>query len=466
MQPNRRVFISQFAAGSMALAQAPHPNVVLIMADDLGARDAAFMGGNIPTPNLDRIANEGARFTQFCCFPLCTPSRSALMTGRNPVRYGLIYSVIRPWSPYGVPARERMLSEVFHDAGYQTAIIGKWHLGHAHKSQLPNARGFDHFYGHLNAEIDYYEHTEMGGLDWQRNGRGLRESGYSTNLLGAEAVQWLTRRDRDRPFFLYLPFNAVHAPMQAPPEAIARFNHLPNLRRRTLAAMLDVMDKQVGRVLDTLDSQGLASNTIVLFLSDNGGAPGQGADNLPFRAGKLTCYEGGLRVPAAIRYPGRVTPGSVIPDWMTVLDVFPTLCSAAGLKPQLTQPLDGVDMWPVITGKGSATHENFFVACKKNETADYQYGLRTAEWKLVQTIDPQLKTTNELFHLEDDPREQNNVAAQNPDVLARLAVALENWKKLHPKAGIDSSMTPHPGWSPPADFATLAADYPMRKTTP
>src|SRR5262249_12675245 len=154
--------------------------------------------------------------TQLCFLPLCTPSRAALFTGRSPVRYVLIYSVIRPWCGHGLPAEELMLSDVFLREGDQTAAIGKWHLGDAHESQLPNERGSDHFYGHMNAEIDYFEHTEQGGLDWQRNGIGVREKGYSTELLGAEAVSWVKARDRSRPFFLYLPFNAVHAPVQAP----------------------------------------------------------------------------------------------------------------------------------------------------------------------------------------------------------------------------------------------------------
>ena len=453
------------AAAQAVAAQAKRPNVLLIVADDLGARDTSFQGGTIPTPHLDRIAREGVRFDQFCCYPLCTPSRAALMTGRNPVRYGLIYSVIRPWSPYGVPTEELMLSEVLRREGYQTAIVGKWHLGHAHKRQLPNARGFDHFYGHVNAEIDYFEHTEMGGLDWQRNGRGVREKGYSTELMGNEAIRWLGRRDRNKPFFLYLPFNAVHGPMQAPAEAIAKFAGIENPKRRIYAAMTDLMDAQIGRILDLLDAEGSAADTLVMFLSDNGGATGSGADNRPFRNGKLSCYEGGLRVPAALRWPGRVPKGGMIPEWMTVLDVFPTLCSALGVVSGGGLPLDGVDMWPVVTASGKTPERDFFVACKRNETLDFQYGLRTSEWKLVQTVDPQQKTTLELFNLREDVEEKNNVAGREPDVLSRLSAELERWKKLHPHASVDSSMMPHPGWLPPLDYAEVAAAYPVQTRT-
>jgi arylsulfatase A-like enzyme len=277
----------------------------------------------------------------------------------------------------------------------------------------------------VNAEIDYFEHTEMGGLDWQRNGRGVREKGYTTELLGNEALEWLSRRDRSKPFFLYMPFNAVHAPLQAPPEALARFAHIENPRRRAYAAMTDIMDAQIGRVLDRLDSEGSAADTLVIFLSDNGGATGAGADNGSFRAGKLSCYEGGLRVPAAMRWPGRIPAGRVITDWMTVLDMFPTLCSALGITAVGGQPLDGVNMWPVITGSGKAAERNFFVACKRNEVSHFQYGLRTAEWKLVETIDPQQKKTLELFHLRDDAEEKNNVARAS---LRCWPASPPNWK--------------------------------------
>jgi len=451
----RRGFLSAAAPAAMAAART-RPNVVLFLIDDLGWRDVGFNGGEIPTPNIDRIAREGVRLGQFSCFPLCTPSRAGLMTGRSPMRYGLMYSVIRPWSAYGVPPDERMLSEVFRDNGYQTAIIGKWHLGHGHRALTPNRRGFDHFYGHVNAEIDYFEHTKLGGLDWQRNGKGVRETGYATELLGREAAGWLARRDRSRPYFLYMAFNAIHAPMQAPAAALDRFRDVADPKRRTLAAMLDVVDEQIGRVLDMLDP-----DTLVVFLSDNGGAPGQGSRNDPFRAGKLTPYEGGLRVPAAMRWPGVLAPGRV-DAWMTVLDVFPTLTAAAGLAAGRTKPLDGVDMWPVIRGQSAGAHPDLFVACKRNETADFQFALRSGAWKLVQTVRAGVVAGMELFNLDDDPREANDRSAGERDRVSRMAAEIERWKKLHPQADYHSSMGEHPGWVAPADYATLAADYAER----
>jgi arylsulfatase A-like enzyme len=433
---------------------------LLFFIDDLGWRDVGFNGGEIPTPNIDRIAREGTVATQFSCYPLCTPSRTGLLTGRSPMRQGLMYSVIRPWSPYGVPLHERLLSNALQDAGYQTAIIGKWHLGHAHRDQLPMRRGFHHFYGHVNAEIDYFTHTKFTGLDWQRNGKGIREPGYATELLGEEAVTWLRNQPKERPYLLYLPFNAVHAPMQAPPAAVERFRNIADPKRRMLAAMLHVLDNQVGRVLEAADRRGDADNTLVLFLSDNGGATVNGSVNLPYRAAKLTPYEGGLRVPAAFSWPGRIPAGKSTAEWMTVLDVLPTVCEAAGVDPGNRQPLDGKSAWATLTAGAPHRRAPFFVACKKNETADYQFAVRTAEWKLVHTLNPKQEVIEELFNLAADPGETKNLVREAPPMLASLREQIDQGRKLHPKVDIDSSMSPHPGWVAPADYAELASAHP------
>lgn len=451
----------QMLAAPLAAMQpdAGRPNVLLILADDLGSSDTGFAGGDIPTPNIDRIAQQGVRLTNFYATPLCTPTRAGLLTGRNPVRYGLIYSVIRPWSAYGLPSDEHTMAESFHAAGYQTAITGKWHLGHTNRRYLPNARGFDHFYGHVNAEIDYFKHTKLDGLDWQRNGRGVREEGYTTDLLAAEAVRWLERRDRTRPFFLYMPFNAVHTPLQAPEPLLAKYVHIGNRNRRIYAAMLDAMDTAIGRVLHTIEKDGALSNTIVVFLSDNGGALGQGARNGAWRAGKLTVYEGGVRAVAAIRWPARLSRGVAAEQRMSVLDLFPTLCAAAGVKPGNTKPLDGTNMWPALTGGPSPEARPLFWACKRNETLDRQHALLSGDWKLVELVGAdESKGALQLFHLGEDPSEKIDVAAQHPDVAGRMRQEMEEWKRLHPRVDIDSSMNPHPGWSAPSDYALMAVD--------
>ncbi|MFN7938134.1 MAG: arylsulfatase [Bryobacteraceae bacterium] len=444
----------EFLAAGLAALQQRQPNVLLILADDLGSSDTGFAGGDIPTPNIDRIAREGVRLTNFYATPLCTPTRASLLTGRNPVRYGLIYSVIRPWSAYGLPPAERTMSEAFHDAGYQTAIIGKWHLGHTNRRFLPNARGFDHFYGHVNAEIDYFTHTKLDGLDWQRNGKGVREEGYATDLLAAEAIRWLEARNRTRPFFLYLPFNAVHSPLQAPDALLAKYASIANRNRRAYAAMLDSMDTAIGRVLDTLKSD--LDNTIVVFLSDNGGALGQGARNGALRAGKLTVYEGGVRACAAMRYPQSLAANQAFSQRMSVLDLFPTLCAAAGVKPGNQQPLDGRNMWPALASKEVIPPKPLFWAAKRNETQDRQHGLLSGDWKLIENITDDRKITHELYNLTEDPAEKNNQAATNRETLTRLLEELDTWKKLHPRVDIDSSMNPHPGWIAPTDYASLS----------
>jgi arylsulfatase A-like enzyme len=456
---DRREFLASGAAGlAGGAAQSPipaRPNIVLILADDLGWSDVGYHGSEIQTPNIDGLAAKGVRFTNLYAYPLCTPTRAGLMTGRSPARYGLIYSVVRPWSPYGLPLDEHAMPETFRALGYQTAMVGKWHLGHAHRLMLPNARGFDHFYGFVNADIDYYRHTHMGGLDWQRNGTGVREEGYSTDLLATEAERIIAGRDRTRPLFLYVAFNAIHSPLQAPEHLYAKYGHIRHENRRLVAAMADAMDQAVGRVLAALDGAGMSGNTLVMFLSDNGGVPYGGVSNRPLRGGKMTTFEGGIRVPAAMRWPGALPAGGEVRQVMTVLDLLPTLASAAGGKPAARKDLDGKDMWPRITGAPLASRESLYFASKRNETAEYNFALRRGEWKLVREVT--LAGVSEyLFAIEQDPEEKNNLAAQHPEIVKSLGAEIDAWRALHPRCEVQSSMTPHPGWIPPRDYAQAA----------
>ena len=444
----------QFVA---SLAVPARPNVVIVLADDLGWRDVGFHGGKTPTPHIDRIAREGLDLARCYAFPFCSPTRSALLTGRMPIRYGMVFTVIRPWSPHGLPVEEHLLPETLKSLGYQTACIGKWHLGHAHRRLLPNARGFDHFYGHVNADVDYFSHRHMAGLDWQRNGVSVDEEGYSTALLAKEAVNWIRQRDRTRPFFLYLPFNAVHTPLSAPDEVMVKYRQLPNARLRVLAGAIDAMDAAVGQVLDVLDSEGLAKDTLVLFLSDNGGALAQGSDNSPLRAGKGTAYEGGIRVPAAIRFPGRVAAGAKSQQVLAVTDLFPTLLGAVGGTPQGKKPLDGLNLWPQLSGATVLAREPLFFGVKSNERADFRYAVLHGEWKLIRTVEQGKAGAAEyLFHLASDPAEAKDVRDANPAKARELSAALDQWLALHPDGDILSSVRPHPGWIPPKDYAAAA----------
>jgi arylsulfatase A-like enzyme len=429
---------------------------VILLAEDLGWKDVSYQGGPIQTPHIDRLASQGVRFDQFYGCPLCTPSRASLMTGRSPMRYGLVYSVIRPWSPYGVPLDKHLMPETFRALGYQTAIVGKWHLGHANRRLLPNARGFDHFYGYVNAEIDYYKHTHQfyGGIDWQRNGVSVPEEGYSTDLLGAEAVRIIEGRRREKPFFLYVPFNAPHAPVQAPPELVAKYSRFPDERMRIYWAAVNAMDSAIGRILDALERENVAQETIVLFYSDNGGAGAK--NNRPLRDGKMSVYEGGIRVPAVMLWPGKLKPGSKSDQVFCALDVFPTLAAAAGGEPGNTKPLDGENLWPQIADRSTKRRGSLFFASKWNEVPNYNFAVRRGEWKLVRRVLGSKVGPEELYNVEEDLSETNDLASKQAGLVRELGREIDEWRSLHPPCDIDSSMKPHPGWIPPDDYAKAA----------
>jgi arylsulfatase A-like enzyme len=450
----RRSFAAALAAQVPA---ARRPNIVLFLADDLGWGDVGFHGGITPTPNIDRIAREGLELARCYSYPFCSPTRAALLTGRMPVRFGMVYNVIRAWSPNGIPLDEHLFPETLKAAGYQTACIGKWHLGHAHRKLLPNARGFDHFYGCVNAEIHYFTHKFMGGLDWQRNGKSVDEDGYATTLLADEALRWLAARDASRPFFLYFPFNAVHTPLSAPDEVLFKFRDRKQDKLRILGGAIDVLDTSVGRVLDYLDKQNLASDTIVLFLSDNGGPLSQGASNGSFRGAKGTTFEGGIHVPAVIRWPGKLTKGARTQQVMSVADIFPTLAAAAGVEPTGKKPLDGKNLWPQLTTGAIAEREPLVFAVKSNERADYRFAVLHREWKLVRIVEEgNPNPADHLFDLATDPSEKADIAGKHPAKVKELFEVLDNWRALHPDGDIVSSVRPHPGWIAPSDYAAAA----------
>lgn len=450
----RRNFLSLLPAAAAA-AQSRRPNVVVILADDLGWHDVSYHGSEIRTPNVDRLGAQGVRFERAYSFPLCSPTRSGLMTGRSPMRLGTGYTVIRPWSDYGIPVTERFLPQPFRDAGYQTAITGKWHLGHAYRKFLPNARGFDLAYGHLNGALDYFTHEREGGLDWNRNGKSRREKGYTTFLLGDEACRFVKQRDKSRPFFLYVPFNAPHAPLQAPTEFLEQYAHIADPKRRSYAAMTAAMDHMVGRILATLDDEKVARDTLVLFFSDNGGPVRQGATNTPLRGAKGSCFEGGIRVPAAMRFPGRLPAGAVSQQVMTMMDYFPTLTAAAGVPTGPHQPFDGMNLWPAITsGKPVARGEIFFSV---QSGANDQYAMLTPEWKLVRTAPRDGQPRNLLFRIAEDPNETTDLSGQNPRVVAALAGKIEQWRKLHPRDGVRDTGQPA-GWKAPPLWAEAARE--------
>src|ERR1051325_344054 len=217
---------------SHAHAQDKKPHILFLLLDDLGYTDVGFNGGDIKTPNIDKLAKSGAKLSAFYVRPVCSPTRAALMTGRYPMRHGLQVGVVRPWAQYGLPLEERTLAQALRQAGYFTALIGKWHLGHFQRDYLPTMRGFDHQYGHYNGALDYFTHMRDGGFDWHRNDKVCKDEGYTTTLLGDEAVRVIEKHDPKTPMFLYMPFNAPHSPLQALPEHLKHYAHVKDKTRQ------------------------------------------------------------------------------------------------------------------------------------------------------------------------------------------------------------------------------------------
>jgi arylsulfatase A-like enzyme len=445
----RDFLISALAPGSV------RPNVLVILADDLGWADVGFHGSEIRTPQLDRLAAEGLEINRFYSYPVCSPTRSALLTGRSPMRLGVAYSVIRPWSDACVPPDEHMMPETFRAAGYQTGMCGKWHLGHARAACLPHRRGFESAYGHLNGAIDYYTHERDGGLDWQRNGKSVQEEGYSTDLVAREAERFIRERDKTKPFLFYTAFNAPHAPLQAPPALIEKYASIADPRRRVFAAMVEAMDAGVGRILRTLEEEKIARDTIVFFFSDNGGPVNQGARNTPLRGAKGTTWEGGIRVPALLRWPGMVAGGRKSAQVVTVMDLFPTLAALTGLEPRNRKPLDGMNVWGHLPAGSHTPRENLFFAVESGNGV--MFAAHHREWKLVRQ-EPRNggEAVNSLFRIEDDPEEKHDLTARHPDVVRDLVARLARWRDLYPNGGVRLTNRAPEGWKNPRQWAEAA----------
>ncbi len=413
------------ALASPAGAQAaPRPHIVYIIADDLGFADVGFHGSDIKTPVLDRLAAEGMKLSSFYTLPLCTPTRAALMTGRYPMRYGLQTGAIPSGATYGLATDETLLPQILKSAGYRTALIGKWHLGHAKQDYWPRQRGFDYFYGALVGEIDHFKLESHGAKDWYRDNTLLDEVGYDTELFGAEAVRLIESHDPATPLFLDLSFTAPHTPYQAPQAYLDRYATIADPSRRAYAAMVTAMDEQIGRVVDALTRRGMRDNTLIVFHSDNGGTRsamfvGEGVvagdlppNNSPYREGKGSLYEGGTRVVALANWPGRIAPGEAN-GVMHVVDMLPTLAKLAGAKVENTKPIDGMDIWQALAaGKGSPRDGLVY------NIEPTQGAVRDGKWKLVWQV--LLPPKLELFDIEADPSEKTDLSASNPQKVAEL----------------------------------------------
>ena len=417
------------------------PNIVYILADDMGYADAGFNGGKqIQTPHLNRLAKAGTILRSFYVQPVCSPTRASLMTGRYVTHTG-VYSVVRPHAPWGLPLAERTLAQALGEAGYQTAVSGKWHLGEFQPAYLPTKRGFDHQYGLWFGAIDYFTHKRDGKPDWHRNDKPCGDEGYSTHLIAKEAGRLIRERDPAKPLFLYLPFNAVHGPLQVPESYLAPYGNLTG-NRKTYAGMLAAMDEAIGQVVAALEEQHLLDNTLILFSSDNGGpSPGTVTDNGQLREGKGTLYEGGVRVCSFASWPGRIPAGKVVDERVHIIDWYPTLVKLAGGSLQQALPLDGKDIWPVLTEGAKSPHEALLLA----GTTFGKAALRMGDWKLLHGQGAatggkgkkggKRKATNkpnedyQLYNLANDIGETNNLSAKNPEKLAAMKETLQRLLK-------------------------------------
>jgi len=412
-------------------AKAGRPNVLIILTDDQGYNDVSAYGpSDARTPHIDRLAGEGMRFLNMRAnCTVCSPSRAALLTGRYPDRVG-VPGVIRTrredsWG-YLDPAVPTLADEL-RKAGYHTALIGKWHLG-LEAPNLPKQRGFDLFHGFLGDMMDSYTTHLRHGINYMRhNSETVEPKGHATDVFTDWAVSYLRERVKnpERPFFLYLAYNAPHSPIQPPEEWLARVKaRAPGLseKRTKCVALIEHLDAGIGRVLDELDKTGLAPNTLVAFASDNGGALPEGNSNLPWRDGKQSHYDGGLRVPFIVRWPGVVASGAVCGEAGLSFDLFPTCLEAAGAR--VPDGLDALSLGAVLRGqKGPAARELYFVRREGGETyggKSYEALIR-GDWKVLQN-DPY--SPLELYNLKADPGETRNLAAENPQQLKELTSVL------------------------------------------
>lgn len=460
--------LALFSVGVTLKTQAANlraPNVLIVLADDLGRADVGFMGAtDIKTPHLDAFAASGVRLDKFYACPVCSPTRAGLMTGRWPIRFGLMKAVIPPWSDFGLAASERTMPELLGAAGYaRRGMVGKWHLGHACAAFLPPQRGFNFFYGHYNGAIDFFTHEREGETDWHAGDRTVKEEGYATDILAREAVRFIEESPAGKPWLLYAAFNAPHDPLEAKPEDLARYAHVPG-RRRTYAAMVDSLDQAIGRVLAAVERRADAADTLVLFMSDNGGVLAH-ARNTPLRDGKFAVYEGGIRVCAALRWPAAgLAGGRASEAQLGYIDVLPTLLRAAGVGsaelPTGENTLDGLDMLPVLRGEAAAVAQ----AARRPWFSYYAQGGRppgasviVGDWKLVATSGDVLHpgreaaTKLELYNLRDDAVEARDLAEKYPERVAELSGLLAGFGSWE-KEGVGEFAEGRTGFKAPQDW--------------
>ncbi len=400
------------------------PNVIVILTDDMGYGDLGCYGSrDIKTPNLDRLAAQGVRLTNFYSSgPVCTPTRAALMTGRWQQRVGLEWAIGPGLKEPGLPTREITLPRMLKNAGYATALFGKWHLGY--KPEFgPNAHGFDEFFGLLSGNVDHYSHREINDeADWYENTTPVEVAGYSTDLITDRATAFVRReRPAGAPFFLYVAYNAVHWPFQPPgrPGDVRQRENWFAGTRQDYAAMTEAVDAGVGKILAALDEQKLTANTLVVFTDDNGGE--RLSDMGPLFHHKATLWEGGIRVPCILRYPGNLPAGKVSDQPAITHDLTATILAACRVEPPADRKLDGLDLAPPLTGTAPPATRTLFWRIQRADRS--QRAVRHGNLKLVRDGNIEL-----LFDLVKDIGERKDISYEHPEQAADLRCRLADWE--------------------------------------
>lgn len=456
------VFFLSVSLSSTTASNSPH--IVLIVIDDLGWSDVGFQGSVIRTPNINRLAADGVILDNYYVQPLCTPTRSTLMTGRYPIHTGLQHFVIEPPEPYGMPLKLKTLAQALKEAGYATHMVGKWHLGFFEWAYTPTYRGFDSHYGFYTGCGDHYTHERLGILDLRDNTAAVRDMNgtYSANLFTKRAEMIIEEHDPSIPLFLYLPFQNVHFPVQAPQKYVDKYNFIKDKQRRTYAAMLDIVDEAIGNVTRSLEKAGLWKDTLFIFTTDNGGLPESGGYNWPLRGQKKTLWEGGVRGVAFVHGTMLGSKGVKNKELLHSTDWYPTLIKLAGGKVDNTPvPVDGFDVWETVSfGKPSPRTEILLNIDLKSEEKDnkinsdpfYQgAAIRVGDMKLLMGCPnstwfkpPELSNAaviNDkalhdeslikiaLYNITADPNEHNDLSHKLPEEVQRLQRRLEFYKK-------------------------------------
>ncbi|WP_145170799.1 sulfatase-like hydrolase/transferase [Rubripirellula lacrimiformis] len=443
--------VSQAAHSATPEQQSSRPNIVLILCDDLGYADVGFNGStDIQTPNLDRLASNGMKFTSaYVTHPFCGPSRMGLMSGRYPHKFGAPFNLpnsglgIEQYNRQGVPIDQKLISSVLQDSGYFTGAIGKWHLG-IDADYHPNQRGFDDFYGFLGGGHMYftdrsrgiYERQVKAGkanfneyiVPLQHNGTDVDETEYLTDGLSREAVRFIDQASAgEQPFFLYLAYNAPHTPLEAKQSDLERFADIDDEKRRAYAAMVYAVDRGVGRVVQSLKKAGAMDNTLVIFLSDNGGKIGAGSNNAPLSQGKGSVSEGGFRVPMFFHWPTEISAGKTFDHPVTTLDFYPTLARLAGATiPRETQ-CDGKDIWDSI-GSNQNPRQDESIYALRHWNGFHNVGVRRNQWKITKQGP---SSPWKLFDLDRDISESNDVSASHPELVRTMVDDARKWSESH-----------------------------------